>query len=428
MKAEPFMEAGTAAVDFPASPGQPGGAVESIPARTVWFMSVSVGLIVANGYYIQPLLADIARQFSLSVPAAGSIMMISQIGTALGMLFFVPLGDTHERRKLISALLVAAAASLVLFASAPNVVWLAVAAMAIGASAANIHVFLPLAAHLAPSRQRGRVLGAVLAGLLVGILLARTLSGYLGAHFGWRFVYWLAAGGMLLLFAMVRLFLPRSQPEISLTFGKLLKSIVDLARRHRALRESALLGALLFAVYSAFWTTLAFLLEAPPFHYGSEVAGLFGLVGAAGAAGAPWVGRLADRYGPRVTLGFSLLAVFAAFVWFGFFSRTLPGLVVGAILLDMGVQSGHVSNQTRIYGLAPEAKGRVNTFYMVTYFIGGALGSYLGAWAWRAARWPGVCALSALVIAVALLMFWHGSRTGISQPVAASPAASTGTP
>jgi predicted MFS family arabinose efflux permease len=379
-----------------------------IPARTVWFMAISTGLVVANIYYAQPLLAEIARQFSLSVTQAGALAMTSQIGTALGMLLFVPQGDTRERRSFIIALLLASTISLLLFATAPNAIWLTLASLAVGATASIVHVVVPFAAHLAPARQRGRVLGVVLSGMLLGILLGRTVSGLIGAHFGWRVVYYLAAAAMLGLAFSARFFLPRSEPQISLPYAALLRSVATMVRQHSALRESALLGALLFAGFSAFWTTLVFLLRTPPFHYGADVAGLFGLVGAAGALGAPLVGRLADRHGPRTTLGIALVIVLLSFVWLGLLGQTMPGLIIGVVLLDLGVQSGHVSNQARIYSIAPEAKSRLNTVYMVSYFTGGAAGSVLGAWSWRAAQWHGVCTFELLATLCALAVYWRG--------------------
>jgi predicted MFS family arabinose efflux permease len=385
-------------------------AEQLLPAATIGFMAISVGVIVANIYYGQPLLADIARSFRLDVTRAGGVAMLSQGGTALGMLLFVPLGDTREKRALITLLLLGSAVSLVLVATAANAVWLGLASLLVGATGATVHIFVPFAAQLAPPRQRGRVVGSVLSGLLFGVLLARTFSGLLGAHFGWRAVYWLAAGMMLALAVSVQFLLPRSEPAVRLSYLGLLKSIAGLVREHRALRESAFLGAMFFCAFSAFWTTLVFLLETPPFHYGSQAAGLFGLIGAAGAAGAPLVGRFTDQYGARKTIGFALVTVFLAYVLLGLTGRSLAGLIVGVILLDLGVQSGHVANQTRIYGLVPEARSRLNTFYMVCYFIGGATGSLLGAWSWRLAGWPGVCGFALMGISLALAYFGVSSR------------------
>jgi predicted MFS family arabinose efflux permease len=372
---------------------------------TVWFMAISVGVIVANIYYAQPLLADIARTFRLSVTQAGAVAMLSQGGSALGMFLFVPLGDVRERRSLISILLLGATLSLVLVAIAINALWLMVASVTLGATSAVVHVFLPFAAHLAPPDRRGRVVGTVMSGLLIGILLARTFSGFLGARFGWRAVYAIAAGMMLLLLIFVQFLVPRSEPTVRLSYAGLLRSIAHLFREHQALRESALLGALFFCAFSAFWTTLIFLLETPPYHYGSQVAGLFGLVGMAGALAAPLVGRFADRRGPRPAIGIALVLVFLSYLILIAFGKSLVGLIVGVVLLDFAVQSGHVSNQTRIYGLAQEARSRLNTVYMVCYFAGGAVGSVLGAWSWRVAGWSGVCCLGLAVMAFGLLVF-----------------------
>jgi MFS family permease len=159
-----------------------------------------------------------------------------------------------------------------------------------------------------------------------------------------------------------------------------------------ALRESAFLGAALLCVFSAFWTTLVFLLQTPPYHFGSSVAGLFGLVGAAGALCAPLVGRFADRRGPRFTILLALLTTLASFLLLGAFGKVMAGLIIGVILLDVGVQSGHVANQTRIYALDANARSRLNTVYMVCYFSGGSLGSWLGAVCWAYKGWMAVCA------------------------------------
>jgi len=380
----------------------------SLSSITVWFMAASTGVIVANIYYIQPLLADIARAFGLTVTKVGLIAMLTQIGTSLGMLLFVPLGDTRERRSLITVLLIVATTGLVLMALARNAVWLALASFVVGMMGASVHLFVPFAAHLAPPRERGRVVGSIFSGILLGILLARTFSGSVGAHLGWRSVYGIAAAMMLCVAILVQFMLPRSKPAVELSYFSLLRSTIDLIRSHRELREAAFLGACLFCCFSAFWTTLIFLLETPPYHYGSQVAGLFGLVGAAGAAGAPLFGRLADKRGPRFAVGLALLAVLVSYVLLWITGRALPGLIAGVLLLDLGTQAGHIANQTRIYALAADARSRLNMFYMVCYFVGGALGSLFGAYAWRLRGWPGVCAFCLAVMLLAMLRFAAG--------------------
>ena len=363
-------------------------------------MAFSVGAIVANIYYIQPLLSLIAASFHISLPQVGFVAMLTQVGTALGMLCFVPLGDTKERRRLIVALLLSGTVFLALMASARSFLWLAVAAFGIGMTTATVHVIVPFAAHLASPARRGAAVGTVLSGLLLGILLARTFSGLLAAWVGWRAVYWTAAVMMLLLAVLLRSALPSNRPELDLTWPALIRSALALIRDQPVLREASLLGAVFFCAFSAFWTTLVFLLEKPPFHYGSGAAGLFGLVGASGAGCAPLVGRLADRYGARRNVLIALVLTFAAFVVLYAFRTHIGGLVAGVILLDVGVQSGHVSNQTRIYGLLPEARSRLNMVYMICYFVAGAIGSYAGTLLWERFGWAGVCGLGcALIVA-----------------------------
>jgi len=204
---------------------------------------------------------------------------------------------------------------------------------------------------------------------------------------------------------VIRTKLPVSRPEAVLSWPELMRSTLQLVRQHAVLRESALLGAMFFAAFSAFWTTLVFFLGGTSYHYASAsaVTGFFGLIGAVGAAGAPTVGHLADKHGPRFTIRVALWLSLFSFLFLGFAGNHLAGLIVGVILMDLGVQSGHVSNQTRIYSIDPNARSRLNMVYMFCYFIGGALGSYLGAWCWHVAGWWGVCGFgtTALFLAIA---------------------------
>ena len=370
---------------------------EHVKTRHVWMMAFSAGAIVANIYYIQPLLSTIAADFKISVSAVGAIAMLSQLGTAAAMLAFVPLGDTKEGRSLVVRLLLAATGCLILMASAQREWWLALASLGVGFTGAIVHVIIPYAANLSSPERRGATVGTVLSGILLGILLARTASGLVGAWLGWRAIYWIAAALMLLVALLVHHGLPRSEPELRLSWFELIRSAGMLVRTQPLLRESALLGALFFCAFSAFWTTLVFFLQTPPYHYGSAVAGLFGLVGAAGAACAPLIGRIADRYGARRNIFIALLVTLSSFFILYAVGRHLAGLIVGVILLDIGVTAAHTSNQTRIYGLVPEARSRLNMVYMITYFTAGAIGSYVGTVLWQHFAWAGVCGFGCLL-------------------------------
>ena len=371
----------------------------------VWLMSFSVGVIVGNIYYIQPLLSLIASAFRISVAQVGAIAMATQLGVALGMLVFVPLGDTLERRSLIVRLLLFAAICLAFVACAKSTIWLGIACFGVGIAGSTVHVIVPFAAHLAPPSKRGTVVGSVMAGLLFGILLARTFSGFVGQVFGWRCVYWIACGLMLALAVLIRYLLPDSKPTLKLTWLQLMSSAFRLVREQPVLREAAMLGAVFFAAFSAFWTTLIFFLQTPPYHYGSAAAGLFGLVGASGAAVAPFVGRIADRYGARQNVLAALVLTLVSFVVMYAWGTNLVGLAVGVVLMDVGVQAGHISNQTRIYGLLPEARSRLNMVYMTSYFTAGAIGSSASSLAWQHYGWAGVCSLGGGLAVVGLVVF-----------------------
>src|SRR5262245_4597175 len=381
-----------------------------MPRPLVWLLALSTGCIVANIYYAQPLLADIAREFGLTVPNVGAVFMLTQIGMGTGMLVFVPLGDKFERRSLIVTLLVAASVALAFTANAPSVAWLSVAGFAVGATASTVQVIVPFAAHHAPDDQRGRIVGTVLGGLLVGALLARTFSGVFGAQFGWRTVYWAASGLMVALAIVIRTALPISPPTVTLSWAKLMRSVAHLAREHDVLREAALLAGLLFFSFAALWTTLVFLLRTPPYHYGTSTAGTFGLLGALSAGSASFVGRLTDRRGAERTVLVAIVMTLSGYMILLMSGRTLAGLLAGIVLVDVGVQAGHVANQSRIYTLVPTARARLNTFYMVAFFTGGALGSYLGPLGFDRAGWAGFCAFPLAALAVALVYFVRAER------------------
>jgi predicted MFS family arabinose efflux permease len=392
-------------------PGAPQEAA-GIGSGLVTLLAVASGVSVANIYYAQPLLPNLAASLGSTASAVGYVPMLTQIGYAVGLFVFIPLGDVLERKRLILALVAASAAALLAVAAAPGLPALAAASFAVGLTTVVPHVALPLAAHLAPASERGRVIGTVMSGVLVGILLARTVSGFVGQALGWRAMFVLAAGLMVALGAGLRALLPRSEPTASLRYLALLGSLLSLTRAHRDLREAALIAAAGFAAFSVFWTTLAFFLAGPPHFSGSGVAGLFGLVGASGALAAPLVGRFSDRRGPRFTMGVALVIALASFAVFAAAGDRIWGLVLGVTLLDLGWQSAHVANLARVQALDPAARSRLNTVYMVTLFAGGACGTWAGAHAWNAWGWRGACAAGALFVAIALGVWAAGARGG----------------
>jgi predicted MFS family arabinose efflux permease len=372
--------------------------------------AIATGQAVASNYLAQPLLDTIRREFHVTSALAGLIVTVAQIGYATGLIMILPLGDLFERRRLITTLAAVTAAGLAAAALAPSVGLFAAAVGLVGLTSVMAQILVPFAATLAPEAERGRVVGAVMSGLLLGILLARTASGLVAAAAGWRAVYWVAAALMLIQTVVLYRALPTYRARVALTYPRLLASVLTIARAEPVLRRRAVHGGCSFAAFSALWTTLAFLLAGPRYGFGEGVIGLFGLVGAAGALTASVVGRFTDRgWTYRLTGVTSLLLVTGyALLWLG--GTSLVALLAGIVVLDVGAQGLHITNQTEIYRLQPEARSRVNAFYMTSCFVGAALGSATAALVYGAYGWSGVCVLGA-GFGLASTMWWAvGSR------------------
>lgn len=369
---------------------------------TLWVMTIATGLVVANLYYNQPLLDDIARTFHVSNGAAGNIAMLTQIGYALGMLLLIPLGDMLKRKKLIMVDFGLIILALLLAAFAPSFPVMLLASFLIGFTSIVPQLIIPMAAHLSKPEERGKTVGFVMSGLLIGILLSRTTSGYVGAHFGWQVMFMAAAGLMLLLWVIIYFLFPEIEPQYKGSYFELMRSLVPLIQTEPLLRLAALRGFLCYACFGAFWTTLIFLLRQPQFNLDSEAAGLFGLVGAFGALGATFMGRISDKTNPYTVTTFSVLLIVISYAVFFVSGSNLTGLIIGVILLDLGVQATHISNQTMILSLSAEARNRLNTVYMVSYFSGGATGTFLASRVWNTWNWHGVTVIG-LTLSVAAL-------------------------
>ena len=375
-------------------------------------MATTCGLLAANLIYAQPLLATIGRSFAVSVNQVGLIPMLGQFGYALGLILIVPLGEKYNQRSLIVLMLCAAVLALALMAAAPTVVLLMTASGLVGFMSIVPELIFPFAARLAPSNERGQVVGTVLCGFLIGTPLATILSGFVGAHLGWRTMYWIAAAMMIVLAVILRFLLPDDRSAKSeVSYPQLLGSLWGLLRSEPVLQEVSILGILVFGAFSVFWVTLSFILETPPYHYGSDVVGLFGLVGIAGALAALFVGRFADRRDARYANGVALAVILLSFIVMWLTGQKLLGLIIGAFLLDLGAQSNQAANEARIYTLNPAAWNRLNTLYILMFCLGGSLGSVLGAFSWSIARWNGVYGIACFMLLVALGFYiLHGKR------------------
>ncbi|KUJ61927.1 MFS transporter [Flavobacteriaceae bacterium CRH] len=376
----------------------------NLSKTNVLFMAACTGLIVANLYYCQPLIVLIANEFKIPEASAGTITYLTQAGYAIGLFFMVPLGDKIERKKQILMTTFASVIALLIAATAKSFFILQCASLLLGITSIVPQLILPLAASLSAPEQRGKVVGTIMSGLLVGILLSRTLSGFIGQFLGWRSMFYIATGICLSIFFVIQNKFPVNKPQFQGSYGQLIKSLFTLIKTQPVLREATLINVFSFAQFGAFWTTMVLLLSGEPFHFNSSTIGLFGIVGASGALAAPLVGKMGDKGNSRVAVGYGCLLILISFLIFYFSIESVIGIAIGIVFIDIGIQGVHISNQTRVYSLLPEARNRLNTVFMSFSFLGTAGGSAYGLLLWKLGGWHavtiGCVALSALAFTV----------------------------
>lgn len=396
----------------PSSPSTPHPLPPALTTPIVLLMSAAIGLAVASNYYAQPLLHTISEQFSLSTATAGSIVTVAQLSYAVGLILLVPLGDMLERRSLIVLMTLLSAVGLLISAFSPNIVVLMIGTAVTGMLSVVAQVLVPFAATMAAPHERGRVVGTVMSGLLLGILLARTVAGVLADIGSWRTVYWVAAILMLIMSGALWRVLPRYKNPTHLSYMQLLGSIVRLYKEEPLFRARSLIGAALFGSFSMLWTPLTFLLSSPAYGYSNTAIGLFGLAGAAGALAANRVGRLTDHGLGNVATLTGLLLLLGSWGFIAFGQTSVLALLLGILIQDMAIQGVHVTNQSAIYRLKPDARSRLTAGYMTSYFIGGAAGSLASSYIYAHAGWSGVVWAGAIIGVLGLLYgaFAKGAR------------------
>jgi predicted MFS family arabinose efflux permease len=354
-------------------------------------LATACGLLVANVYYSQPIAGSIAFSLGLAPANTGLIVALTQAGFGAGLLLIVPLGDLIENRRLVLILIGVSAVGLLGCALSVRPLAYLASALLVGLGSVAVQVLVPYAAHMAPEAIRGRVVGNVMSGLMIGILLARPASSFLTQLVSWHMVFYISTGSMLALALSLRLGMPKRVPVAGVTYGTLIKSMAHLGLRTRVLQRRAFYQACLFGAFSLFWTTVPLLLTGPAFHMTQNGIALFALAGCGGVVAAPLAGRVADKGWTRPATAFAILAVAAAFLVTRFAaagsSVDIALLVGAAILLDFGMTANLTLGQRAIFVLGGEYRSRFNGLYMSVFFVGGAIGSAVGGWAFAAAGW-----------------------------------------
>ncbi|SFE22152.1 Predicted arabinose efflux permease, MFS family [Paenibacillus algorifonticola] len=377
---------------------------KSIPNWLMFLLAAACGLIVANLYYAQTLIGPISASIGIPLGVAGLIVTLTQVGYVIGLLFIVPLSDLIENRRLVITSLVVVIIALIGTIFAPNAATFLVSALFIGIGSVAAQILVPYATFLAADEERGRVVGNVMSGLLLGIMFARPLASLVTEYWGWRAMFIISAVIITLLSILLSRALPQRKPSSAPKYGALIVSLGSLFKATPVLRRRAFYQASLFGSFSLFWTVMPLRL-AEHFKLTQQGIALFALAGVAGAVAAPIAGRLADRGWTKWLTGTAIIISAASFVTAYFVhGDTMTALVlllISAIVLDMGVSGNLVLGQRAIYSLGNEVRGRLNGLFMAIFFIGGAVGSFLGGWAYAYGGWK----LAALI--------------GISMPVAA---------
>lgn len=381
--------------------------VSPLPAGLVWLFAIASGLSVANVYYAQPLLDALARDFDISYAAVGGIITATQVGCALALLFLVPLGDRLDRRRLMTTQLLALTAALCLVGTATSAPVLLVGMLAVGMlGTAMTQGLIAYAASAAATSEQGRVVGAAQSGVFIGLLLARVFSGGISDIAGWRGVYFCAAILMVAISFPLWRRLPVLPPAShALSYPRLLASMLTLLREEKVLQVRGILALMMFAAFNIFWSALVLPLSAPPYGFSHTVIGAFGLVGVLGALAAARAGRWADRGHAQSTSALALAVLLLAWWPLSLMNESLWALVLGIVLLDLGGQALHVTNQSLIFRTRPDAHSRLVGLYMLFYAVGSGLGAMSTTFTYAHAGWQGVCLLGAAVSLLALL-FW----------------------
>jgi predicted MFS family arabinose efflux permease len=378
-------------------------------------MAVTTGVTIANVYYCQPILTEIATSLNVSTAQVGYLPVLTQAGVGIGLFFLAPLGDMIDRKRIVVALEMLLVLALAGMSLASSLSTIYVLSFAIGVLAVSVQIVVPMAASISTPQNRGKIVGTVFTGTLIGILASRIASGYISEWLGWRWVYGISAMLALAVAGLAAWSFPSQVGKHTGGYGTLMKSTLFQIVRFRKLRRLALLGALVFGLFCSFWTTLTFHLNGAPFDYSSSQIGLFGFVAIAGALVTPVFGRLADRTVPEstqmITVAIPGLGVVAVILW----PASLTAFIAAALLIDVGVQATQVNNLAQIYSLDEHAHSRINTIFMTVFFLGGSVGTWCGVLAWGHGGWPLATAqLAVWAVAAFICSIWNYQSKGAS--------------
>lgn len=377
---------------------------QGIPGYLLLILAIISGLAVANLYYNQPLLNDICRDLRVSEFTANLIPMVTQIGYALGLLFIIPLGDLYSRRRIIVINFSLLSISMLSIALSESIWFVLASSLVTGICSVMPQIFIPIASQFSRPEDKSKNVGILVSGLLTGILGSRVISGMVGEYWGWRTMYYLAAVIMFVCIFIVLKLIPDMSVNYKGTYKDLMHSLLTIFRQRPDIRLSSLRAGLCFGSFLALWACLAFKLSGAPLYAGNNVIGLLGLCGVAGALTASIVGRYVRILGVKRLNYIGCMIIMFSWAIMYIFQDTYLGFIIGIMLIDIGMQCIQLSNQTYVLTSVPNAANRVNTIFMTTYFVGGALGTFLAGLFWQEMQWEGVVTVGVSLTLLSLLI------------------------
>ncbi len=381
-----------------------------LPAHILWTLAIVAGVSVANLYYNQPLLNIMRNELGVSEFKTNLIAMITQIGYALGLLFIVPLGDLYRRKNIILTNFFLLIFSLLAIAMAPNIYIIWAASLITGICSMIPQIFVPIASQFSRPENKGRNVGVVISGLLTGILASRVVSGFVGEVLGWREMYFIAAGMILLCAIVILKVLPDIQPTFQGKYSGLMKSLFSLVRKYPSLRIYSIRAGLAFGSFLAMWSCLAFKMGEAPVPCIQRCHRHTRALRHCRSLNRIFCRKICKKVGIRnfnfIGCGMILLAWASLF----FCGNNYAGIITGVILIDIGMQCIQLSNQTSIFDIYPSASNRVNTIFMTTYFIGGSLGTFLAGSSWQTWGWSGVVGTGVILTIISLSITLYSKK------------------
>lgn len=376
----------------------------------VALLAIACGVLVANNYLSQTLIAEIGADVGLSSELAGATVTLTQFGSGLGFALVVPLADRFENRRLILLSFVGVILALAAVATATSAGVFLFGCMMLGVCATTSQIMVPMASFFVAPEKQGRVIGLVTAGLLAGIMLARPFASFVTHLADWRAVFWVAMALTVALGLLLLRYLPAREPPRQPEAGELFGSLWTIWRREPLIRRRAIWQALLFLAFNMFWTAAPLEL-AGRFELGQDGIALFALAGAGGALAAPLAGRVADRGHGGLATAIAIVGVCVMLVATGWVvpAGALAGFWLCALAIDAMVQTNQVVGQRALYQLSESARSRINALYMTVVFGIGAFGPVLGTVLHARFGWQGP-AFGGAAFAGAATLLWLAAQ------------------